>query len=200
MKWVTTTTPIPFEDKSFNEIVKLFVFECPSVIRKEIKNNERGDAKYITETQPVSARKSVSFKSREITGHYLITILAQIRRPLAKNNAFIIVEQNDNVEDKVNNMIKNTTMSDPYFDLIAMKVSGKMPQTESLFYHIRNAFAHGSFEVKNVGKDKIYFFECSRGKKVNARMRLKESTLYEYIKLSKLTTKQIKELQNNRKK
>ena len=202
MSWWTTKSPIPFYDKSFNEIISSFVFECPSVTRKRISDgvDSRGKKKYKEETQAVSARKNVSFKSREITGDKLNTLLSKIKQPLVKNKSYSVISSGENVELELENILKLTSLKDQNFELIVMKERYDMPRTESIFYYIRNAFAHGSFEAKKAGKEYIYLLESAKGNEIKARMRLKESTLQEYIRLSKLTVTEIKTLQTTKKK
>lgn len=201
MKWWNNKSKIPYENEAFNKIINTFVFECPSVIRKRISigKSQNGKKKYKVEIQGVSARRNVSFKSKKITGDKLNTILSMIKKPLAKNGAYLVIDSNKNVESELNNIIKMTTLKDHNFEVIVMKERYEMPKTESIYYYIRNAFAHGSFEVINQGKEIIYKIESAKGKDVKARMRLKEGTLLEYIKFSNLTAKEIKALQKPRK-
>jgi hypothetical protein len=202
LKWWTTKSNIPFDDRIFNEIIKSFVFECPSVTRKRISNglNNKGEKKYKEEIQEVSARTGVSFKSRGITGDKLNTILSKIKKPLVRTGSYLVINPDGNVELEVKKIIESSTLTDTNFELIVMKDRYEMPKTEAVFYYIRNAFAHGSFEVKKIGKESVYLIESARGGDIKARMRLKEATLLEYIKLSKSTKKEIKALQKTRKK
>ena len=202
MIWWTTESTIPFEHVQFNQIITSLVFECPSATRKRVSNgtNEIGEKIFKEDIHPVSARNKVSFKARGITKDKLSTLLSQIKQPLVKNNSFLVIKSCENVDTKVSNMIATTTLADPYFELIVMKDRNEMPKTEAVFYYIRNAFAHGSFEVKNDGKENIYLMESAKANDIKARMRLRESTLQEYMRLSKLTVKEIAALQRSRKK
>lgn len=53
---------------------------------------------------------------------------------------------------------------------------------------IRNAFAHGSFEV--IGK--IYYFECYNKEDLRAIIRLKEKTLLSWIELIHIDISKLK--------
>lgn len=58
-------------------------------------------------------------------------------------------------------------------------------QFMSVFYHIRNAFAHGRFDLKLFNNEEYYILEDvqkdKRGLKVSARIILKKSTLLNWI-------------------
>lgn len=54
-------------------------------------------------------------------------------------------------------------------------------QLNALFYHIRNSFAHGRFDVVKSEADSIFVMEDVNKKNVSARMVLKESTLLNWI-------------------
>lgn len=59
-------------------------------------------------------------------------------------------------------------------------------QFMSVFYHIRNSFAHSRFCIKEDGDDWIFVFEDVVGKKVkkvSARIILKKSTLLKWIEI-----------------
>lgn len=55
----------------------------------------------------------------------------------------------------------------------------KSNQFISVFYHIRNAFAHGRFCIK----ENTFVFEDKYGTKVSARMILKKKTLLKWIEI-----------------
>ena len=63
--------------------------------------------------------------------------------------------------------------------MIVFTKRSDMNITASIFYYIRNAFAHGSFSVS----DRIYYFESSKKGKVLAQIRLHEQTLVKWIEL-----------------
>ena len=200
MSWWNKSTAIP-TDKAFSDVVRKFVFECPSSTRKG-KNSVGKDGKKKKKqvVYPVSAR-GVSFRSRGVTGHYLLTILAQIRRPLVANEAYHVVDNSVDIENKVKQIISGSSLSDPEFDLMVFQKrdSNQMPETEAIYYYIRNAFAHGSFEVKNTTSGRCYYLESSKEGNIKAQMRLKETTLQEYIRLSELEPAAIKQYQKPKK-
>lgn len=198
MAWWTKSA-IPFNDSEFQFFVNAFVFECPVCIRKKVKLRSMSNKKQKSKTQykPVSAR-GCSFNSRGVIGNLLTTILAQIRRPLAKNNAYATIESTGDVEEKVQSIINETALSDINFELMVYKTRSDMPDTEAIFYYIRNSFAHGSFEIKNQGGERIYILESSKDENIKAQMRLKSTTLNHYIELANLSVGEIKSLQKRR--
>lgn len=195
MAWLNLKSNIPIEQLEFQKIIQGFVFMCPSAIKREKKNKD--DQKRKTEYSYVSARKNSSFRKRGINKNLLTTILAVIRRPLVAIKTFAAIESSDDVETNIRTIAKNTTLSDPDYEIMVYKKRSDMSQAEAIFYYIRNAFAHGSFEVKkaNTGKENIYIFESKKGNDIKAQMRLKESTLLKYIDLANKTDKEIRELQ-----
>jgi len=75
-----------------------------------------------------------------------------------------------------------------------------MSDAEAIYYYIRNAFAHGSFEVAEQAGRRIYLIESSKDGIIKARMRLREETLLHYIELANMTPAEIKALQKPKKK
>jgi len=189
---------IPVNDITFNQLVVALVFECPSSIRKKVIDKEADDHKKKIEVySPVSSRKK-SFREQNITKDLLTTILTQMRRPLQQNKAYFVLEYSDDVIKRVESLTKSSTLKDPNFELIVMKKRGDMSESEAIFYYIRNAFAHGSFEVKHFDSLKVYYFESSKDKNIKAMMRLRESTLLQFAKLSQMDASQIKSFQKKR--
>ena len=137
------------------------------------------------------SKRNNSFKSRNITGHLLNTILAQIRRPLQKNNTYYVIKPSESVENKVNGIISNSCFDDKQFELMVYQTRSDMSDTEAIYYYIRNAFAHGSFEAKG----DCYYLESSTNMRITAQMRLKQSTLLRYIQLANMSATEIKRLQ-----
>ena len=70
-----------------------------------------------------------------------------------------------------------------------------MSDAEVIYYYIRNAFAHGSFEVTS---DRVYKLESKKKESVKAQMMLKETTLLKIADLSRKNRKQIEALQKKK--
>ena len=175
-------------------LIYKFIFICPSSIIKKVKTigNAEGENNYKHTYNPVSAR-SCSFKERGITKDLLATILAEIKRPLTAMGTYSKLKGGGNVEETVYSILNCTTLADRDFELIVFREHSDMTDTEAIFYYIRNAFAHGSFEFKNSGGP-VYYLESRSAGIIKAQMRLKESTLKKYITLIEKTPAQIKEL------
>ena len=200
MDWWKKTNNIPISNKQFQSIVKGFVFECPCCNRlpKAIGMGADGKKKKRLLYNPVSAR-ALSFKKRGITGHLLTTILAQIRKPLAKNNAYAALKPSEDIAHAADDLIRNSVQSNNMFEMMVFHKRTDMPDAEAIYYYIRNAFAHGSFEVVDYGSNMVYLIESSKEGKTKARMRLNEKTLIRYLELKDMTSSELKELQRKRK-
>jgi hypothetical protein len=198
MAWWSKSA-IPYRNLEFQSFINAFIFECPVCIRKKVKVENMSNKKSKSETkyQPVSAR-DCSFKNRGITGNLLTTILARIRKPLVINNAYAVIEPTGNIEVKVQSIIETTDLSDINFELMVYKTRSEMPDTEAIFYYIRNSFAHGSFEIINQDGENIYLLESSKDKDIKAQMRLKATTLNYYVELANLSNREISSLQKKR--
>lgn len=59
----------------------------------------------------------------------------------------------------------------------------KKNHLNSVFYHIRNAFAHGRFSIVEKDNDWIFIMEDISFKKVSGRMIFKKSTLLNWIEI-----------------
>ena len=200
MPWVNLKKPIPVTNPIFQDIVSGLVFNCPSSTERRVKTGVNGKrkAQYKVSYTPVSAR-GVSFRRRGITKSLFVTILAQIRRPLSATKTYALIQSSESVESTVESITNATSLSDPYYEIIVFQKRSDMSDTEALYYYIRNAFAHGSFEVVATNGGNVYLLESSKDGTIKAQMRLKETSLSEYIRLANLTVAEIKALQKHRK-
>ena len=195
MKGWSNSAAIPVSNETFQILIKNLVFECPSCTRKgksTKKKNFEAKGKKELQYYPVSAR-NMSFKRRGITGGFLITILAEIRRPLCRNNAYMVIKSSDaiSVTETVESILENTKNGDDMFELMVYQERTDMPDTEAIYYYIRNSFAHGSFEVITQSGQVVYLLESSKEGKKKALMRLKEKTLIYYTQLEKMSIDEI---------
>ena len=197
MAWISIKA-IP-NDLAFLKIVSALVINCPSCEEKQVPNgiNANGKKKHKTVYNPVSVRNS-TFRSRGICGKMFVTILAQIRKPLMSNGTYALLNSGEDVKTKVNSIITSVSLNDPYYDLIVYQKKAEMTDLETLYYYIRNAFAHGAFEVINTKEGRVYKLESAKNGTVKAQMRLKESTLKSYINYSLIKPADVKVLQKTR--
>ena len=177
-------TKIPVENKNFQKILIGYLFECPSATKKNYKGSK-------TTYTYVSCRKN-SFRERNINGQLLRNLNNEIKKRV---NKMYICSRNieENLDELISKKYQESGYSDPNIELIAFKANSSMTDTENIYYCIRNALAHGSFQVIN-GNPKIYIFESNKDGKLKSRIRLKEDTLLYFIKLSKLDAKKVREL------
>ena len=195
MSWWSRTSTIPNDDV-FYSIIAGFVFNCPSCIeyKEKIGVNEKGKPRYKREKKPVSGRNS-TFRSRGVCKDLLVTILAQIRTPLAKSGRYALIKSEESVEDKVNQILSSVSFGDSNFELIVFQKRTNMTDTEAFYYYIRNAFAHGSFEVINTESGRFYKLESANDGCIKAQVRVKESSLLQYIEYSEMSSADVKALQ-----
>ena len=119
-------------DNATKEIALEFILECPA----SIKNGNQ----YF----PVSAR-NCSFRERGISKSLLRTILSQVKNTLPNRERYIKLNATDDVQTALKTLENNNSLSDPVVEYIVLKGNATMTESESVFYYIRNAFAHGSF-------------------------------------------------------
>jgi len=174
------------DDKTRSLLIE-FILNCPSSIKK-------GNKCY-----PVSARKC-SFKQRGIHDSLLRTILAQIKKELPNRKCYVKVRSGESVENAIKQINNECNLSDTEHEYIILTEHHAMSEAESVYYYIRNAFAHGSFNV-GISKDnsRIYSLESRKENVIKSRMLLKETTLEAYITLMKKSPDNIKEYQRKKK-
>ena len=93
------------------------------------------------------------------------------------------VAATDNVASVVSNEEKATSLADPYFEMVVFKENTAIGKTKSVFYMIRNGFAHGSFSVETADVGRIYYFESEKDGEIKGQLRLREETLLAWINL-----------------
>lgn len=137
----TCQNEFSFEDNNFSKIFRFFVIETPIEF---------------------SSVRSISFKKRNINKTAVNNKLKMISSEL-KDNWNPIFEDKENIDsDIVVDSVKGLGIlekHDDYFTEFACFVTKKKAETETFFYCIRCAFAHGSFCIHNKNVDKYYYFE-----------------------------------------
>ena len=175
---INITEQIP-DDLNFHKLIEDFVFNCPSAT---VTSKKKAKTK---QWDNVSVREC-SFRNRGITGTLLNTITAQIKR-MMKNELYKKVDKIELVEDVFDASNSN--------ERIVFRDNSQMSDAEVIYYYIRNAFAHGSFEVTS---DRVYKLESKKKESVKAQMMLKETTLLKIADLSRKNRKQIEALQKKK--
>lgn len=174
-------------DSTFYAIINDLVFHCPSSHRKK----KDGKSTYY----PVSNRNN-SFRERKIEKTLLATLLSCIKA-LFDDNSFRIIKKNAICVSELVNDIQRSS-KDAYKELFVCMENTNMSDAETVFYYIRNAFAHGSFEVVCEKGKRIYILESKKEEMIKARMRLTEETLLEICKLSKLKASDLRKKQKKK--
>lgn len=62
---------------------------------------------------------------------------------------------------------------------------GSRKTMDSLFAHVRNAFAHGRFVIRTDPQGQMYFLEDQRGGVITARLALRQTTLLEWADIAR---------------
>jgi len=184
--WWNKKKEIPY-NKSFYDILEFYLFSCPC----ERKNGSGKDKRYIK-----ISNRSKTLREQGWTGGYLNTLIASMKHTTSGNLVYRPLDARASVEAETNNVEKSLSLSDEHFEMIVFCKRTDMNLTSSIFYYIRNAFAHGSFSVV-AG---TYYFESQKNGKVKARIRLREKTLLEWMKCFKVSPAKLKsELQSQTK-
>ena len=175
--------PIPLSNKSFQRIIEFYLFETPVRTYQKTKKTEPGSTidqphpKYNYEFKRVSKR-GVTFADRSLDGFKLNSLRAAMIRVTGVKLI--------NVEDNVSGKAEEMEASAEY--IIIKRNDNNVSITEGYFYCIRNAFAHGDFDVEG----KVYTLKNEVGGKIKGMARLKESSLLAWIDLVNMDIEEIK--------
>lgn len=153
---------IPYDSKNFQKILEFYLFKCPVAINKR-KVSQKGE----------------TFEKMNITGRKLSSLLKEMK----KGTEYRCVESNQSVEKIFESAKNNSGFSDKYCNLIVYIENKEIKKTKTIFYYIRNAFAHGDFSVDNIEGQNIYTLRSSKNGNVRGAFRLKETTLIQWIDL-----------------
>lgn len=185
---------VPYNQREFCEIVNGYVFDCPAANRTKSKKGMQNSGPQQKIVYNDVSMRGCAFHSRGINGSLLNTILSQIKR----KSMYASVDSSESVEKRISDLVRSSGMADKHYNIIVIKHRHNMPDTEAVFYYIRNAFAHGAFEVMQSASEPIYYLESKKNKEVCAQIRLKEKTLLEILLLSKMTPQEIVDLQRKK--
>lgn len=149
-------------ENEFNKIIRFFVIETP--------------------LKKVSSR-GISLKERKISSFNEINRkIKEISNPFY--SLWEMLEENESIDEKLAMNEISNHMDHP-LEYAFHKKQKNMLKTESLFYCIRCALAHGSFCIHIFDNEKYYYFENiheDRNKVfLNGRMIIKENTLLSII-------------------
>lgn len=171
--WWKRGTNFPYDNPNFIKIINFYLFNCPV----KLSNSNR-----------VSHRAKI-FEETEWKGNNLKTLLREMKRHIT----CVCLTNSDDVGER-----RKAVNGNEEFLVFIEDSSIKM--TKSIFYAIRNAFAHGSFSVLDNNGHPIYYLESSKNEKIKSQIKLKEETLLRWIVLFNSTIAEVKKIKNDRKK
>jgi hypothetical protein len=180
--WWKKGVAFPSNNPNFIRIIDFYLFNCPVQTVKYVKKEKK------KEYHRVSARAQ-TFEETVWTKGNLNTLLTEMKR----NKTYIPLKDTDNVEEQRKSVDGNS-------EFIVFKENSELKKLKSIFYAIRNAFAHGSFSIVNNNQNTIYYLESAKDEKIKSQIKLKESTLLDWIDLFNSTPDEIREKNRERKK
>ena len=185
-EWWNKKNNIPYNSKNFQSILDFYLFNCPSEIRTG--NKGKGTLKYKKISQrAITLRKQGWVKGKQNT------LLSEMKKTSSKQLEYYHCNTPEELSMHLLNMEKSIKLEDEHFEMIYLVQHTGMSKTSSIFYAIRNALAHGSFSVLN---DKnghaVYYFESSSMGTCKSRIRLREKTLMDWIKLFNSSAEEIR--------
>lgn len=179
--FLTGSTEITFSD-NFIKILKFYLFNSPVRHYGKI-TNPIGNPRYINTFPKVSVRGK-TFAERGLKGQKLRTLRSAMRRSSdGKIYDKTFINENDILQNSID------PIGQPKREICLTLKNENISQVDAIFYAIRNSLAHGSFCID---EEKYYYFETRNKGKLKARIRLKESTLLEWINLCEMDITQIK--------
>ena len=148
------TSDIVF-DKAFQKIMGFYLIECPV---------------------EGASHRGVLFKDLGWRGASRFRMLERLLKAASGMNdeQWSILEKPSEVRSKS----ENTPLADQF--IFSDQSKGRVP---TFIYSIRNALAHGAFDIMNVSDKRYYYFENEYRGNLRSKMLLPEDTLIEWIKI-----------------
>ena len=117
-------------------------------------------------------------------------LLGSIDNQSQTNQPSVFFAKNySDLTDGINNLNIGKDFYKQREEKILVYCKNNLTQIENIFYHLRNAFAHGRFNIYEHKKQRYYVFEAAQVNlsketaKLQARIILKETTLLNWIKI-----------------
>lgn len=170
--WWKKGVAFPSDNPNFIKILDFYLFNCPV---------------YFPKMKKVVSHRATIFE-KTVWKDNLTTLLSEMKR----NIAYQPVKSNDDVE-----VIRSQFDGNEQYIVFIENTELKI--TRSIFYAIRNSFAHGSFSVVNNSGKPIYYLESSKDGIIKSQIKLYESTLLKWIDLFNSPIEKIKEEKKCRK-
>ena len=182
--WWKQAEKIPFESSNFQKIIQFYLFECPVVHKKG-----KGEKQKLSKV----SNRAKTLREYGWENNYLKTLIANMKKTSTERLEYKVIKIKSEIVNEYNIFEKENKLKDKDNEIIFIHKRDDMSITEAIFYYIRNAFAHGSFSIKN----KTYYLESLKDGEVTARIRLREKTLLNWIDMVKMKPDNVKK-QNNR--
>ncbi len=170
---------IPINNKAFQKIICFYLFECPARSIR-IENKKNGEGKTIEQPHPTKriyygriSQKGKTLAERGIEGGRLNTLRAAMLR--SAGDEFELLTGKDSVAPSKEEYVfleKNEFI------------------TEGIFAFIRNAFAHGEFEISNGW----YSLENHNKGKLKGKAYIRETTLLKWIEIVEMPIDEMKKI------
>ena len=184
-EWWDKGTKIPLNDANFQKIIDFYLFNSPVIYRQK-----KGK---VISYKPVSER-SRTFIDQGWVNHMIPTLLSEMKQASNKLKYHILSSDENPIS-----VVDNYSRDDENNEVVAFLERDDMGNTYTIFYGIRNAFAHGSFSVIKCHKETIYLLQSKKEKDIKTIMKLNEKTLLKWIELFNSTVEELKEIKQNRK-
>ena len=176
-EWIEIIDPKRFNDTSLNRITTFFLFHtpCEGLSAMGITLENRGWKEQWK--KPIWLNRQLKDKSSNPKLLFSSRILNDMKRALKEAD------------------LLGDFPPDNYTERIGLH-DNKNNQFMSVFYHLRNTFAHGRFKMVEIEDDVMFYFEDispqkdKNGYRVSARMVLRQSTLLNWIELIESIEKQ----------
>ena len=169
-EWLKWIAPEKFCDQELFRIVTFFVFHSPCQDLSSMSS-------------PLS---EYGWQYPWRKPHYLNR---HLRQAASKFNLIYSAPSYDKMDEALKKAGLRDNFPQPPYEECVCIYDNKQNQFMSVFYHIRNAFAHGRLNMVDVAGDCIFILEDVQTNKkqiqvkVSARMILKKSTLLKWIEI-----------------
>ena len=177
--WWNKEDSIP-DDSNFKKIQDFYLYECPVIF----KNGER------------VANRGLDFTTKGWNSSSLRKLLEEMKQ---SNNNNPISYHCCKSEEKVEIIMKQIEEeNNDCCEAIVFLNRTDLCNAQTIFYCIRNGFAHSSFSVLDIGNNRLYFFESKKNGKIKGQLCLMESTLLYWIELFNKPKAFIKDKRNKK--